>query len=440
MKTGGERNTVPRCFKERSLEMFTVFLEKLNQFGNQLPGNISQGLIWGIMAIGVYITYKILDFPDLSVDGSIGTGGAIAVILIGNGVPVWLALVCAFAAGCLAGLVTGLLNTLLGIPGILAGILTQIALYSVNLVILGGSNKSISVDKFPLLLSSRRIAVREGFAVYGWEVGKCLIIVALIIAALYWFFGTEYGFTIRATGCNSHMSRAQGINTKKSTVIALVLSNGLVGLCGGLLSQYQGFADINMGRGAIVIGLAAVIIGDVIGSAIFGKRFNFIARLAFTCIGAIIYYIVLAIVMLIGLDTTYNKLFSAVVVAIFLAVPYIRRSMKTSYRRAARRAAMSNGAVKIYADNAEMAIEKADSAKKAFMERSAAATEAKAEAKAAEINAKKAMKEAKRAAALAVKADAKALKVKAAEEKKNAKSAKSSPPAKQQGSERNKKR
>lgn len=236
------------------------------------------------------------------------------------------------------------------------------------------------------------------------------------------------------------MSRAQGINTKKSTVIALVLSNGLVGLCGGLLSQYQGFADINMGRGAIVIGLAAVIIGDVIGSAIFGKRFNFIARLAFTCIGAIIYYIVLAIVMLIGLDTTYNKLFSAVVVAIFLAVPYIRRSMKTSYRRAARRAAMSNGAVKIYADNAEMAIEKADSAKKAFMERSAAATEAKAEAKAAEINAKKAMKEAKRAAALAVKADAKALKVKAAEEKKNAKSAKSSPPAKQQGSERNKKR
>lgn len=308
----------------------------LNTFVNALPGNISQGLIWGIMAIGVYITYKILDFPDLSVDGSIGTGGAVAIILITNGVPVWVALICAFAAGCLAGLITGLLNTLLGIPGILAGILTQIALYSVNLAILGGANKSISVDKFPLLLSSRRVATAMGFSTYAWEVGKCLIIVALLIAALYWFFGTEYGFTIRATGCNPNMSRAQGINTKKSTVIALVLSNGLVGLCGGLLSQYQGFADVNMGRGAIVIGLAAVIIGEVLGSAILGKRFNFVAKLAFTAVGAIIYYIVLQIVMLIGLDSTYNKLFSAVVVAVFLAVPYIRKSSKTSYGRAAR--------------------------------------------------------------------------------------------------------
>lgn len=311
-------------------------INALNTFVNALPGNISQGLIWGIMAIGVYITYKILDFPDLSVDGSIGTGGAVAVVLITNGVPVWLALICAFVSGCLAGLITGLLNTLLGIPGILAGILTQISLYSVNLAILGGSNKSISVDKFPLLLSSRRVAISEGFTTYIWEVGKCLIIVALIIAALYWFFGTEYGFTIRATGCNSNMARAQGISTKKSTVIALVLSNGLVGLSGGLLSQYQGFADVSMGRGAIVIGLAAVIIGEVLGSAILGKRFNFVARLSFTALGAIIYYIVLQIVMLFGLDNTYNKLFSAVVVAIFLAVPYIRKSMKTSYRRAAR--------------------------------------------------------------------------------------------------------
>lgn len=308
----------------------------LNTFLNALPGNISQGLIWGIMAIGVYITYKILDFPDLSVDGSIGTGGAVAVMLIYNGVPVWLALICAFVAGCLAGLITGLLNTLLGIPGILAGILTQISLYSVNLAILDGSNRSISVDKFPLLLSSRRVATAMGFGTYAWEIGKCLIAVALIVAALYWFFGTEYGFTIRATGCNANMSRAQGINTKKSTVIALVLSNGLVGLCGGLLSQYQGFADISMGRGAIVIGLAAVIIGEVLGSAILGKRFNFVARLSFTALGAIIYYIVLQIVMLFGLDNTYNKLFSAVVVTIFLAVPYIRKSMKTSYRRAAK--------------------------------------------------------------------------------------------------------
>ncbi len=305
-------------------------------FVNALPGNICQGLIWGIMAIGVYITYKILDFPDLSVDGSIGTGGAVAVVMIANGVPVWLALVCAFTAGCLAGLVTGLLNTLLGIPGILAGILTQISLYSVNLVILGGSNKSISVDKFPLLLSSRRVATSMGFPSYGWEMGKCLIIVAVLIAALYWFFGTEYGFTIRATGCNGNMSRAQGINTKRSTVTALVLSNGLVGLCGGLLAQYQGFADVNMGRGAIVIGLAAVIIGEVLGSAIFRKRFNFVAKLSFTALGAIIYYLVLQLVMLTGLPQTYNKLFSAVVVAIFLAVPYIRKAMKTSYRRAAK--------------------------------------------------------------------------------------------------------
>ena len=313
-------------------------LDKLIAFRNGLPGDISQGLIWGIMAIGVYITYKILDFPDLSVDGSIGTGGAVAIILISSGVPVWLALLCAMAAGCLAGLVTGLLNTLLGIPGILAGILTQIALYSVNLAILGGSNKSISVDKFPLWFSSRRIAVQMGVSTWALEVGKCLLAVTAIIAILYWFFGTEYGFTIRATGCNSNMARAQSINTKKSTVIALVLSNGLVGLSGGILAQYQGFADVNMGRGAIVIGLAAVIIGDVLGSAIMGKRFNFIARLSFTAVGAIIYYVVLHIVMSFGLDNTYNKLFSAVVVAIFLAVPYIKKATKTSYKRAARNA------------------------------------------------------------------------------------------------------
>lgn len=321
------------------MNLLAILQSELTQFGNALPGVISQGLIWGVMAIGVYITYKILDFPDLTVDGSIGTGGAVAIMLILNGVPVWVALIASFVAGCLAGLITGLLNTLLGIPGILAGILTQIALYSVNLAILGGANKSISVDKFPLLLSSRRVAVSNGFAVFGWEVGKCVIIVALLIAALYWFFGTEYGFTIRATGCNSNMARAQGINTKKSTLIALVLSNGLVGLSGGLLAQYQGFADVNMGRGAIVIGLAAVIIGEVLGSAIFGKRFNFVARLAFTAGGAIIYYLVLQIVMQIGLDSTYNKLFSAVVVVIFLAVPYLRNASKNSYGRAAKNAA-----------------------------------------------------------------------------------------------------
>ena len=417
-------------------------MNALTTFLNALPGNISQGLIWGVMAIGVYITYKILDFADLTVDGSISLGGAVMLVLVLNGVPVPIAMICSFAAGCLAGLVTGLFNTLLGIPGILAGILTQIALYSINYAVMGNrSQVSASVDQYPFFISLRRVSVvGNDITVVLFELAKIILVVALIIAALYWFFGTEYGFTIRATGCNGNMSRAQSINTKKSTVIALVLSNGLVGLAGGLLAQYSGNIDVNTGRGAIVIGLAAVIIGDVIGSAIFGKRFNFVAKLSFTAIGAIIYFIVLQLVMLTKIPSSYNKLFSAVVVAIFLAVPYIRRSMKTSYRRAARRAAMSNGAVKIYADNAEMAVEKADSAKKAFMERYAAATEAKAEAKAAEINAKKAMKEAKRAAALAVKADAKALKVKAAEEKKNTRSAKSSPPAKQQSSKSKKKR
>lgn len=308
-----------------------IKMNVLTTFLNALPGNVSQGLIWGVLAIGVFITYKILDFADLTVDGSIGTGGAVAVMLITvYDCPIWLALLCAFAAGCLAGLVTGLLNTALGIPGILAGILTQLALYSINLDIMGQSNRPVSVDKYPLVVSSR-------YAVPAMI--KSMLIVAVIIAILYWFFGTEYGFTIRATGCNSNMARAQGISTKKSTVIALVLSNGLVGLSGGLLSQYQGFADVNMGRGAIVIGLAAVIIGEVLGSVIFRKRFNFVAKLAFAAIGAIIYFLVLQLVMLLGLSSSNNKLFSAIVVIIFLAVPYLRNSAKTSFKKAAKNAA-----------------------------------------------------------------------------------------------------
>ena len=314
-------------------------MDKLLTFANALPGNISQGMIWGVMAIGVFITYKILDFADLTVDGSIGTGGAVMLVMVLNGVPVPIAMICSFVAGCLAGLVTGLFNTLLGIPGILSGILTQIALYSVNYTIMGKSQISASVDQYPLFISSRRIAVSNGFPTVALELGKIFLVVAVIIAALYWFFGTEYGFTIRATGCNSNMARAQSINTKKSTLITLILSNGLVGLSGGLLAQYSSATDVNIGRGAIVIGLAAVIIGDVLGSAILGKRFNFIARLSFTAVGAIIYFIVLQIVMLTGIPSQFNKLFSAVVVAIFLAVPYIKKSIKTSYGRAARNAA-----------------------------------------------------------------------------------------------------
>ena len=296
-----------------------------------LPGSVAQGLIWGIMAIGVYITFKILDFADLTVDGTLGTGGAVAVVLIINGCPVPLALVIAFFAGCAAGLVTGLLNTVLGIPPILAGILTQLALYSVNLDIMGQANTAINVDKYPLVVSLRYIPE---------TIIKGAIFVIIIIGILYWFFGTEYGFTIRATGCNSNMSRAQGINTKKSTVIALILSNGLVGLSGGLLAQYQGNSDVNMGRGAIVIGLAAVIIGEVLGELILGKHLNFICRLAFTAVGAIIYYIVIQVVLWLGLSTQNTKLFSAIVVAVFLAVPYLRKSAKNSYRRAAKKGAL----------------------------------------------------------------------------------------------------
>lgn len=329
----------------------TALTNALNTFVNALPGNISQGLIWGVLAIGVYITYKILDFPDLSVDGSITTGAAVCVVLVLKGVPVPLAMLCSFVAGCLAGLCTGLMNTLLGIPGILAGILTQIALYSVNLAVMQKANVSVSVDKFPLFVSQRYTAVANGWQTVAFELGKIVIVVGVLIAVLYWFFGTEYGFTIRATGCNPNMARAQGISTKRSTLIALILSNGIVGFAGGILAQYQGNADVNMGRGAIVIGLAAVIIGDVLGTVIFRKRFNFVMRLAFTAIGAIIYFIVLQIVMLIpGITSTFNKLFSAVIVMIFLAVPYLKKAAKTSFGRAARNSqkmalpALSDGA------------------------------------------------------------------------------------------------
>ena len=314
-----------------------LFLTKLSTFGNSLPGDVTQGLIWGIMAIGVFITYKILDFVDLTVDGTLGLGGVTAVVLITNGVPVPVAMLIAFLAGCAAGLVTALLNTMLGIPGILAGILTQLALYSIYLDINGKANAPISVDKFPLVISSRYVTTGNAPIDIIRTVGTGLLFVVLIIAALYWFFGTEYGMSIRATGCNSAMSKAEGINTKRTTIIALVLSNGFVGLSGALLAQYQGFADVNMGRGAIVIGLAAVIIGMVLGEVILRKHFNFIGKLSFTAIGAIVYFVVLRIVMLIGLSTDNTKLFSAIIVALFLAVPYLQKTSKTSFRKAGKR-------------------------------------------------------------------------------------------------------
>lgn len=298
-------------------------------FVNALPGDITQGLIWGILAIGVYITYKVLDIADLTIDGTLATGGAVLVMLVRAGMPVGIALVCAFIAGCVAGLITGMLHTSLGIPAILAGILTQLALYSINVRILGGANQALSSRNYDLMVTSGDIL--PSLIVVG-------IFIALLIAALYWFFGTEYGFTLRATGCNPNMARAQGISTNKAKVIGLILSNGIVGLAGGLLSQFEGNADVNKGRGAIVIGLAAVIIGEVLGEIIFRKRFNFVLRLLFTALGAIVYFVVIRIVLTLPFtEPSDTKLFSAIVVAIFLAVPYLRRAAKTSFRKAAKK-------------------------------------------------------------------------------------------------------
>lgn len=297
-------------------------MDFLTSLVNSMPGAVAQGLIWGIMAIGVYITYRVLDVADLTVDGSLGTGGAVCVVLVLNGVPVGAALVAATLAGMLAGLVTGLFHTACGIPAILAGILTQLALYSINLRIMGTgtgggkANLPISVDKYSLLVSARYV---RALALNN-PIFVLLIFCAVLIGVLYWFFGTELGCSLRATGANQHMARAQGINTNLNKVLGLMISNGLVALSGALLSQYQSFADINMGRGAIVIGLAAVIIGEVI----FGKIFrNFALKLLAVAIGSIIYYVVIqAVVSLSGINSNYLKLLSAMIVALFLAVPY----------------------------------------------------------------------------------------------------------------------
>lgn len=283
---------------------------------NALPGAVAQGLIWAIMAIGVYITYRVLDIADLTVDGTLCTGGAVCIMCMLNGCNVWVAILAATCAGLLAGLVTGIFHTFMGIQAILAGILTQLALWSVNLKIMGKSNQAINVDKYDLLVSLRFI---KDVPFYRNTIFVIIVVIAVVIAILYWFFGTELGCGIRATGCNANMARAQGINTSLNKVIGLMISNGLVALSGALLAQYQGFADINMGRGSIVIGLAAVIIGE----AIFGKIFhNFALKLLSVAFGSIIYYLVLQVVIWFKVDTDLLKVFSAVVVAIFLAIPY----------------------------------------------------------------------------------------------------------------------
>lgn len=296
-------------------------------FLNALPGNIAQGIIWGLMGLGVFITYKLLHFADLSVDGSFATGGAVTAIMLINGCPIWAAMLVSVVVGLLAGLVTGLLHTLLGIPDILSGILTQIALYSINLNIMGKSNLPISYRNYSLIISASNINMA---IIIG------LVVAALVIAAMYWYFGTEQGTTIRSTGSNPAMSKAQGININFTKVIALALSNALVAFSGSLFSQYQGFADVNMGRGAIVIGLAAVIIGEVLGEAIFRKRINFIIRLIFVIVGGILYYIAMGIVLWLKMPTDDTKLFTAIIVAIFLAVPNIRSRAANSFKKVAK--------------------------------------------------------------------------------------------------------
>ena len=283
---------------------------------NALPGAAAQGLIWGIMAIGVYLTFRILDVADLTVDGTMCTGGAVCVMMLMSGHSVWVSMLAATGAGMLAGLATGIFHTFMGIPAILAGILTQLGLYSANLKIMGKANQAINVDKFNLLVSLRRV---KGVSLTQNTLFIVAIMIVILIAILYWFFGTELGCSLRATGCNPNMSRAQGINTNRNKVLGLMISNGLVGLSSALLTQYQGFADVNMGRGSIVIGLAAVIIGE----AIFGRIFrNFALRLLAVIFGSILYYLVLQIVIWMGIDTDLLKMLSAIVVALFLAFPY----------------------------------------------------------------------------------------------------------------------
>ena len=289
---------------------------------NALPGAAAQGLIWGIMAIGVYLTFRILDVADLTVDGTMCTGGAVCVMMLMSGHNIWVSMLAATGAGMLAGLATGIFHTFMGIPAILAGILTQLGLYSANLKIMGKANQAVNGNKYDLLVSLRNV---KNVPIYQNTIRIVAVFIVVLIAILYWFFGTELGASIRATGCNEQMARAQGINTGFNKVLALMISNGLVGLCGGIYAQYQGAADVNMGRGAIVIGLAAVIISEVIfGKFCAHRKAAFAFTLGAVFIGAILYYLVIALVLWLKMPSDYMKLFSAVVVACFLAVPYMK--------------------------------------------------------------------------------------------------------------------
>lgn len=299
-----------------------------------MPGTVAQGIIYGIMALGIFITFKLLNFADLSVDGSFATGGAVAAMVILSGHSWVLALVLAFIAGAVAGLITGVLHTVLGIPDILAGILTQLALYSINLRIADNQpNTPISVDKYNLAVSLR----------YKTDALLTVIVIAaFIIAVMYWFFGTEMGSALRATGTNPAMAKAQGINVNVMKALGLIISNALVAFAGALFAQFNGNADVNMGRGAIVIGLASIIIGDVLCTALFRKKSNFALSLAFVIIGGILYYLFIAIVLWLKMPANDMKLFTAIIVAVFLAVPYLKNKANSSFRKAARRGGKEN--------------------------------------------------------------------------------------------------
>ena len=303
---------------------------------SRMPSAVAQGLLWGLMALGVYITFRLLDVADLTVDGSFAVGGAVTVMLMLAGFPAWLATIIAMLVGILTGMCTGFLHTKLGIPAILAGILTQFALYSVNLRIMGQSNRTASVRKFGVLFDGKSHG--KGFLMSSLYINEALIvgiiIVAVTVALFYWFFGTEKGSAIRAVGSNDAMARAQGININSMKMIGLAISNGIVALAGGLMTQYQGTADVNMGRGSVVIGLAAIIIGEVLCDAIFRKGCNFAIRLCFIVLGGVIYYIAMTVILWLRLDPNDLKLFTAIIVAIFLAVPNIQAKSKNSFKRA----------------------------------------------------------------------------------------------------------
>ena len=304
---------------------------------SRMPAAVAQGIIWGLMALGVFITFRLLDIPDMTVDGSFATGGAVTVMLLLAGMPAWAALLIAIVVGVLTGLCTGILHTKLGIPAILAGILTQFALYSINLRIMTKANQTASVQKFGMFWENG-----NGFLVSSLHIPQAilvgLVLTAIIVALSYWYFGTEQGSALRATGNNPAMSRAQGIHIGTMKVIGLGISNGIVALAGGLMTQFQGTADVSMGRGAIVIGLAAIVIGEILCDAIFSKGCNFAVKLCFIIFGGVVYYAVMVVILWLKLDPNDLKLFTAIIVAAFLAIPQLKAQSKSSFSRSKKRA------------------------------------------------------------------------------------------------------